>query len=67
MFLRGSISLGGKIVFSFIVWFCSLIFIGIGIYSIKRKTPMHFWAGSKVKREEITDIKAYNRAMKAHG
>lgn len=39
-----------------------LVFVGIGIYSFKRKTPMHFWAGSTVKSEEISDIKAYNRA-----
>ncbi|WP_343101670.1 hypothetical protein [Romboutsia sp. MSSM.1001216sp_RTP31141st1_G3_RTP31141_220114] len=39
-----------------------LIFVGIGIYSFKRKTPMHFWAGTTVKSEEISNIKAYNRA-----
>lgn len=39
-----------------------LVFIGIGIYSFKRKTPMHFWAGTTVKSEEISDIKAYNKA-----
>lgn len=39
-----------------------LLFVGIGIYSLKKKTPMHFWAGTIVKPEEIRDIKAYNRA-----
>ncbi|WP_071162454.1 hypothetical protein [[Clostridium] dakarense] len=39
-----------------------IIFIGMGIYSLKRKTPMHFWAGTVVKPEEIRDIKSYNRA-----
>lgn len=39
-----------------------LFFVGIGIYSFKRKTPMHFWAGTIVKSEEISNIKAYNRA-----
>ncbi len=39
-----------------------LTFIGIGIYSLKRKTPMHFWSGSTVKPEEISDIYAYNKA-----
>ncbi|MFZ7120303.1 MAG: hypothetical protein ACOWWH_05070 [Eubacteriaceae bacterium] len=40
----------------------SFIYIGIGIYAIKKKTPMHFWAGTTVKSEEITDIEAYNKA-----
>ncbi len=39
-----------------------IIFIGLGIYSLKRKTPMHFWAGSTVSNKEISDIKAYNKA-----
>lgn len=39
-----------------------IIFLGIGIYSFKKKTPMHFWAGTVVKPEEIKDIKAYNKA-----
>ena len=39
-----------------------LVFVGMGIYSFKRKTPMYFWAGTTVKSEEISDIKAYNRA-----
>lgn len=39
-----------------------LIFTGIGVFSIKKKTPMHFWSGSTVKSEEIDDIKAYNKA-----
>lgn len=53
--------MGGSIVFASITWFCSAIFIGIGIYAIKRKTPMHFWAGSTVDEKELTDVKAYNK------
>lgn len=40
----------------------TFIFICLGIYSLKRKTPMHFWAGSTVSSEEISDVKAYNKA-----
>lgn len=50
-----------RILFTIIVWFCGAIFIGIGIYSIRKKTPIHFWAGTMVKDQEISDIKAYNR------
>lgn len=39
-----------------------IMFLGVGIYSLRKKTPMHFWAGSVVKSEEISDIKAYNKA-----
>lgn len=52
----------GVIPFLVIIWICAAIFIGIGIFSLKRKTPMHFWAGTTVKPEEIWDIKAYNKA-----
>lgn len=45
-----------------IMWFCGAIFIGIGIFSFKKKEPMHFWAGTTVKSNEITNIKTYNRA-----
>ena len=41
---------------------CGVIFVGIGLYALKTKTPIHFWAGTVVKSEEITDIKAYNKA-----
>lgn len=52
----------GAIPFAIIVWICALAFISIGIYALKRKTPMHFWSGTTVKPEEISDIKAYNKA-----
>ncbi|MEG0873344.1 hypothetical protein [Clostridium sp.] len=38
------------------------IFICLGIYSFKKKTPMFFWAGSTVSSDEINDVKSYNRA-----
>lgn len=43
-------------------WICSLIFAAIAIWAFMRKEPMHFWSGTTVKPEEITDIRAYNRA-----
>lgn len=41
---------------------CALIFTGIGFYAYRRKEPMWFWSGSTVRREEITDVEAYNHA-----
>ena len=50
-----------------IVWLIIMIpvsaFItGIGIYAWRRKKPMWFWSGTKVRESEITDVPAYNRA-----
>lgn len=44
------------------IWICSAIFGGVALWAFKRKSPMHFWSGSTVKKEEISDIPAYNRA-----
>lgn len=45
-----------------IMFICTIVFVGIGISALKRKTPVHFWSGTKVKEEEISDVKRYNRA-----
>lgn len=54
--------MGDSILFTAIAWFCGAIFIGIGICSIRKKTPIHFWAGTSVKSNEIKNIRAYNKA-----
>jgi hypothetical protein len=51
-----------NIIFAVICWLCSLIFGVIALWAFKRKAPMHFWSGSTVRPEEITDIPSYNRA-----
>jgi len=51
-----------NIIFAASCWFCSLIFCAIALWAFKRKDPMHFWSGSTVSPEEITDIPGYNRA-----
>ena len=50
-----------------IVWLCFMIplsafFTGVGIFAIRRQKPMWFWAGSEVKEDSLTDVRAYNRA-----
>lgn len=52
----------GRWLWTIIFWFCALIFIGIGIYAYKRKSPMNFWSTSTVDKCEINDISSYNRA-----
>jgi hypothetical protein len=51
-----------NIIFAAICGGCALIFILIALWAFKRRTPMHFWSGSTVKPEEISDIPAYNKA-----
>ena len=51
----------------YIIWLlimvpCSALLTGIGIYAWRRKEPMWFWSGSTVKAEEISDVRAYNKA-----
>ena len=38
------------------------LFSGLGIYAWNRKKPMWFWSGSTVREQDITDVRAYNRA-----
>ena len=38
----------------------ALLFVAIGIWALRRETPMHFWSGTTVDPETITDVKAYN-------
>ena len=52
----------GWIVWLICVGGCALTFTGIGIYAYRRKEPMWFWSGSTVRREELTDVEAYNHA-----
>ena len=40
---------------------CSLMFTGLGIYALKSKKPMWFYAGTTVSEDEISDVRAYNR------
>lgn len=51
-----------NIVFAVICLICSMFFGAIALWAFKRKDPMHFWSGSTVKPEEISDIPSYNRA-----
>jgi len=51
-----------NIFFAAICLLCSLSFGAIAIWAFKSKGPIHFWSGSTVSPEEITNIPAYNRA-----
>lgn len=51
----------GMIIMSICCFGCAALFFGIGIHMQRSDKPAHFWAGSEVKAEWITDIFAYNR------
>ena len=49
--------------FVLIAFFCSTIFIGIGVFSLRKKTPVKFWSNQRVEVDEISDVTSYNRAV----
>lgn len=40
----------------------AILFYGIGLWAARRKTPMHFYAGTTIDPLRVSDIPAYNRA-----
>lgn len=54
-------SIFAMIILSFSGFGCGGVFWWIGHWSELRSDPMHFWSGSKVDPEAISDIPAYNR------
>ena len=49
---------------AFVIWIImGLVFIGLGIYTMYANTqrPFGFWANAKTF--EVTDVKAYNKAL----
>ena len=51
-----------NIVFWVVIFVTSVPIFGMAIFAFLKKTPVHFYAGTTVKAEEITDVKKYNRA-----
>lgn len=50
-------------IFTIVIMFlCGLLFVGIGISSIKSKEPVGFYTGVKPpKAEQLSDVEAWNR------
>ena len=54
--------LGVIIIAGFIMLFCDVIFLWLGIHYIRSEKPLGFYTNEKPpKPEEITDVKAWNR------
>lgn len=51
-----------NIIFVMMSWICGAIFVLIGFSCFKRTQPTGFWSGVEVRKDEVTDVKAYNVA-----
>ena len=51
----------GAIIMAVCCFGCAVLFLCIGIHMQRSKKPAHFWAGSEIKPEYVTDIVLYNR------
>ena len=58
----GNGSVAGAIIMAICCFGCALTFLGIGVWASKSNKPVHFWAGTDVPVEKVTDVLAYNRA-----
>ena len=53
--------IAGMIIMLICCWGCAALFLGIGMYATRLKTPMHFWSGSRIDPASVSYIPAYNR------
>lgn len=53
--------IAGIVILLVCCWGSAALFCIIGVWARRRKTPMHFWAGTEIDPDTITDIPAYNR------
>lgn len=54
--------MGERIIMVFCCLPCAATFTILGIAAWRKKTPVHFWTGTNVTADEVTDVRAYNRA-----
>ena len=47
---------------AFLCWMMALIYCLIAVWVSMWKRPVHFFTGDKMTSEEVTDVRAYNRA-----
>ncbi len=52
----------GIIIWAVVLFGCTILFYGIGIWAEHSKKPVHFWSGTQVDARKVTDIPAYNHA-----
>ena len=50
----------GTIIMAVCCFGCGLLFFGIGSWAEKANKPVHFWSGSKVDPQKVSDVQSYN-------
>lgn len=50
----------GMLITTVCSFLCAAIFYGIGIWAAKRNDPMHFYSGTTLDPNSISDVTAYN-------
>lgn len=50
----------GVVIMVVCCWGSAALFFCIGLWAGRRKTPMHFWAGTDIDPKTVSDIPAYN-------
>ena len=55
-------NLAGMIIMAVCCFGCALLFFGIGIWAEKSTKPVHFWSGTRIDPQKVSDISAYNHA-----
>ena len=58
----GNGSVAGAIIMAICCFGCALTFVGIGIWAERAEKPVHFWAGTNIDPNKVTDIPGYNHA-----
>ena len=53
--------MAGIIIWCITIFGCAILFFSLGIYAERREKPMHFWSGTTVDSNKITDVEAYNK------
>ncbi|MEE0830236.1 MAG: hypothetical protein UIM26_02095 [Longicatena sp.] len=53
--------MAGRIICLLVCLGCGLVFYVLGIYASKLEKPMHFYTGTQIDANTITDIRQYNQ------
>jgi len=54
-------NIAGIVIMAVCCFGSALLFSVIGLHANKADKPVHFWAGSTIDPENVSDIRAYNR------
>ena len=53
----------GNVRYLILMWGAALILVIMGIHALRSGRPVTLWTGSHILPDQVTDVKAYNRAV----